>query len=257
MSRAPRASSALALALISAACAGPPGREVDEAPAQSTASTTSTPLVDERFVALLEDSLAAHRRWGRVDDRARFAPFDCRAPPPPRAHYSEAEGQDAHAGKLFTVYALDPAAYGFPASFVYGGVDESRAATERLRAAGVTQVLVKDAFVARPEAPDAEGAEAHLMGITRGETTYHPGARIGYFVLAKLDADTPGTDEGWVYGTLDASGAISSAGRVPTCMSCHQERPSRVFGLAGHPLPDAPTALAPEGRSTPEPGAPE
>jgi hypothetical protein len=51
--------------------------------------------------------------------------------------------------------------------------------------------------------------------------------------MFKLDPKTPGTDEGWVYGTVTADGkTVTSAGRVASRMKCHQEAPhDRLFGL--------------------------
>ena len=45
--------------------------------------------------------------------------------------------------------------------------------------------------------------------------------------------DTPGTDEGWVYGTVTADGkTVTSAGRVASCMKCHvQAKNDRLFGI--------------------------
>ena len=50
--------------------------------------------------------------------------------------------------------------------------------------------------------------------------------------MVKLDPATPGTDEGWVYGTVSPDGkAVGAAGRVASCMKCHAEAKSdRLFG---------------------------
>ena len=50
--------------------------------------------------------------------------------------------------------------------------------------------------------------------------------------MMKLDPKTPGADDGWVYGTVSADGkTVTSAGRVASCMKCHETRPTRLFGL--------------------------
>ena len=51
--------------------------------------------------------------------------------------------------------------------------------------------------------------------------------------MFKTDPQTPGTDEGWVYGTVTPDGQqVTSAGRVESCMMCHQGAPhDRLFGL--------------------------
>lgn len=53
------------------------------------------------------------------------------------------------------------------------------------------------------------------------------------FIMFKMAPKTPDTDEGWVYGTTTADGKeVISAGRVESCMSCHQKAPhDRLFGL--------------------------
>jgi hypothetical protein len=52
--------------------------------------------------------------------------------------------------------------------------------------------------------------------------------------MFKLEPGTPGTDAGWVYGTVTPDGKqVTSAGRVESCMGCHQDAPhDRLFGLA-------------------------
>jgi hypothetical protein len=60
--------------------------------------------------------------------------------------------------------------------------------------------------------------------------TYRAARISGLFILAKLDPKTPGTDNGWVYGTVSA-GKVTSAGRVGYCMRCHESKPDRLYGL--------------------------
>ena len=52
--------------------------------------------------------------------------------------------------------------------------------------------------------------------------------------MCSSDLKTPDTDEGWVYGTVSADGkTVTSAGRVQSCMNCHQDAPhDRLFGVA-------------------------
>ena len=51
--------------------------------------------------------------------------------------------------------------------------------------------------------------------------------------MYKTDPKTPGTDEGWVYGTVTADGKkVTAAGRVQSCINCHQDaRNDRLFGI--------------------------
>ena len=63
---------------------------------------------------------------------------------------------------------------------------------------------------------------------------YRAGDASGLFVMYKLDPATPGTDDGWVYGTLTADGrTVTSAGVVESCAGCHARAPhDHLFGSA-------------------------
>jgi hypothetical protein len=69
----------------------------------------------------------------------------------------------------------------------------------------------------------------------QGDRLYHAARKAGLFVLFKTDPGTPHTDEGWVYGTVTADGKrVTSAGRVESCMGCHQHAPhDRLFEAVG------------------------
>jgi hypothetical protein len=63
---------------------------------------------------------------------------------------------------------------------------------------------------------------------------YYRGTGIAsLFIMTKLDPKTPGTDAGWIYGTVDADlKTVTSVGKVPNCIKCHQDAPhDRLFGL--------------------------
>ncbi|MBK6809789.1 MAG: hypothetical protein IPG81_12960 [Sandaracinaceae bacterium] len=198
---------------------------------------------DERFHADIRHAIAAHERWGRVDDRARFTPFDCRAPLPPSPRFSESADTATHGGKLYTVFAMVPEAYGFPAHVFdpgMAGPSETSCpgcdAHHALAEAGVRQVLFKDAFEAVQEAPADDQAHG-LWPTSRDGVTYHAGRSLGFFLLLQYDASTPGTDAGFIYATGQNTRGITSSGLVGPCMSCHQEQATRVFGIPGHPVP--------------------
>jgi hypothetical protein len=61
---------------------------------------------------------------------------------------------------------------------------------------------------------------------------YRAARKTGLFIMYKMDPATPGTDEGWVYGTVTADGKeVTGAGRLENCMKCHMEAPhDRLFG---------------------------
>ena len=76
--------------------------------------------------------------------------------------------------------------------------------------------------------------DAYLPYARKGGHLYHAKAKAGLFIMVKLDPKTPGTDEGWVYGTVSPDGKkVLSAGKVKSCMGCHRQAPyDRLFGIA-------------------------
>jgi hypothetical protein len=69
---------------------------------------------------------------------------------------------------------------------------------------------------------------------TSKEHRYYQGTTVaGLFIMTKLDPQTPRTDNGWIYGTVDADlKTVTSVGKVASCMKCHRDAPyDRLFGL--------------------------
>ncbi len=116
----------------------------------------------------------------------------------------------------------------------------------------VGQVVVKEAWVPEEvrdgERPAGPGDMRRKLKVRRGgqwveeEVAFDPYVRrdsqlyrakekAGLFILFKADPEAPGTDEGWVYGTVTPDGKqVTSAGRVESCMSCHRDAPhDRLF----------------------------
>lgn len=83
-----------------------------------------------------------------------------------------------------------------------------------------------------PAGPDTlrEIPENYLI---EGERAFRTEARQALFILLKVDPATPGTDDGWIHGTVTADGAkVTSAGRVESCMACHTKASrDRLFGM--------------------------
>jgi hypothetical protein len=68
--------------------------------------------------------------------------------------------------------------------------------------------------------------------VTQEGRIYHAGALAGLYVMVKKAPSTPGTDQGWVYGTITPDGSVTSAGRVASCMGCHKDaKVDRLFGV--------------------------
>jgi hypothetical protein len=50
--------------------------------------------------------------------------------------------------------------------------------------------------------------------------------------MLRTSKETPDTDEGWVYATVQADGAVTAYGQIPSCIVCHRRAgPDRMFGL--------------------------
>jgi len=170
-----------------------------------TIAATATASPDPRHVEAIRKAAADYTKWGKVDDTSRIAPTACAAPLPPKpshARMSAADGDSPHGKKLFYLWASHRDAYanlrrsklGIPVGFT----------------------IVKQSFVAVGDA-------------SSGYTT---GAKKDLFVMTKI-GDKPGSDDGWIYGTVSPDGKVTSAGRVDTCMHCHDDQATheRLFGV--------------------------
>jgi hypothetical protein len=170
--------------------------------------------LDARMAAVARAYLA----WGRVDDEMRWAPYLCRQPLPSRARLSQADA-GSHAQKVYFLYARDHRAY-------TSGTGSRR------------QVVVKESWTHRPVdlAHAVQIGGEPLMARTPEGATVEPDRFAGLFVMMRVDARDPRADRGWVYGTVSPAGAVTSVGRVASCMGCHVEAgPGRLFGLARSP----------------------
>ncbi len=145
-----------------------------------------------------------YQNYGKVDDMARWAPWLCSAPPPPKARLSASTDGGTHGRKVYYLFAKNRDAY------------------MKKEPSPVGQVVVKESWL-----PKFDSAGNAVAGGAK------PTEKRGLFIMYKLDSKVPDTDLGWVYGTVTADGkTITSAGRVQSCMSCHIHTPNdRLFGL--------------------------
>jgi len=204
------------------------------------------------FEKELKEAVSKYLTWSRVDDRSRVAPEDCRIPAPPRARTSASTDEQTHGRKLYSVFAKDcyayavwwpkqPAAVGqvvVKQSWVPEEVtgDEAAGAITASKKGWVLFVPPKGAVpkAARPEGTPADVRDDKFNPyVVRGDKVFKAGKQGDLFVMLKLDPKTPGTDDGWVYGTVSPDGkTVSSSGRVESCMKCHVEaKNDRLFGL--------------------------
>jgi hypothetical protein len=211
------------LAMLASALTGAPVKSEAEKPFQ------------EKLLQVARD----YKSWGRVDDEARWAPLDCRAPNPAKVRFSASPDADTHGQKLYSLFAKDRRSY------VSLG-DKTKVA--------VGQVVVKESWLPE-EVKDQKLDRPHRIETTppggppfshklsdgqfdpyaeKDGKVYKAAKPAGLFVMMKLDPDTEGTDNGWVYGTLSADGKeVTAAGMLDSCMKCHQDaKHDRLFGLS-------------------------
>jgi hypothetical protein len=164
---------------------------------------------------------AEYKSWDVVDHNTRVSPLDCRAPDPLTPHLSASADTDTHGQKLYLLFARKTEEY-----LDRGGQ----------KAASAGQVIVKESWVAEEVARD----KADLMSarnrkelVLKDGTWYRPARQADLFIMAKFDRATPGTDDGWVYGTVTSDGkTVTSAGKIESCIKCHQDGTvDRLFGL--------------------------
>jgi hypothetical protein len=210
--------------------------------ADRSAPRTGAPISEEPFHAQLREIAKNYRGYGYVDYReAAWAPSLCRAPMPyvdyfpGTARLSGSKDTDTHGQKLYFLFAKQRDAY--------------------LHLTGksnpVGQVVVKESWTPK-EATEEEyksyragharrGLEGGMPFARKQGKLYRTDQQSALFIMFKTNPDTPGTDNGWVYGTVTADGkTVTSAGRVASCMGCHQDaKHDRLFGLQGE-LPRLP-----------------
>lgn len=175
---------------------------------------------DSPFAAVLQQAVQGYEKFVRVTGTMHTAPTDCRMPAP-QARRSTATATAPHGQKLYLLYARHA-----------DGVEY----IEPGKPAAVGQTLVKEAWAAVPGAPTAPTEASGRYGLApqvhEGGKTFHAGDYHGLFVMHKLAADTKDTDNGWIYGTIDRAGKVTSAGRVASCIRCHEQASEdRRFGL--------------------------
>lgn len=221
-------------AVVTAEPAASEPTEVTPLPQEPTPSTkedfaAAAPL-DERWVDEVHAVVAQYRGWGRVDDEMRWAPWLCRMPRPATARISESDDPSTHGRKLYTLYAMDPVAYGAqPTAMAMG---EGGGPVDGLR-----QVIVKESFSPVPwdeaQDPDAQVWEQRLQPAVRDGERFVPGEPQGLFVMMQVKGDVAGTDAGWIYATVEPTGQrVTAVGAIDGCMGCHQQAgDGRLFGL--------------------------
>jgi len=203
-------------------------------------ATTAYAEPDARHVDAIRTAATAYKQWHRVDERPNLAPILCRSPLPADygapSHVRMSAAADApHGRKLYYLWASDKNLY-------LDGKSELP----------VGFTIVKESFdavasKAPPAAPSPAPDEQRELGnlgapppidwmITSKGERLTTGKRKDLYVMTKV-GDQPGSDAGWIYGTVAPDGTVTSAGRVANCMGCHVESATheRLFGLPAAP----------------------
>jgi len=178
-----------------------------------------------------------YESWLRVDDMLRWAPELCSLPPAPVARFSAAREKTPHERKIYALSAKDAKSYQGRATA--GEVWEMPDTPAARRVAPMTQVLVKQAW--KPERMTAEPDDGWKEDSNWGRSRLHPVERDGHwyrgdefaglFVIFRPHAPAAPTDDGWVYATVTPEGEVTGAGRMASCMACHEKNEGRLFGL--------------------------
>jgi hypothetical protein len=193
------------------------------------------PALDARYIDAIRRAAAGYATWHRVDARPNLAPLLCRSPlasdfgAPSQVRRSTADDA-AHGKKLYYLWASRSDEY-----------------LNRRENVAVGFAIVKQAFAAVPLAhrPPRDETPRDQWGLgepppidtmtTEDGHSYKVGDAKGLYVIAKV-GDLPGSDDGWIYGTVAADGLVTSAGRVASCMGCHDDAPrEKLFGLQPAP----------------------
>ncbi len=227
------------------------GTKAPAPPAAAAADPAPTPpnaeLAPDRRKAVEEELrkiAQGYKKYSRVsDDRVGWAPESCIGPPPPSVKETAAPQGSPHGRKLYFLYARDEKAY-----LEMSGNHWRPRITSYMNPVG--QIVVKEAFVPvtaeserarytelenvmdRRNHDSAEAREYERYTEDDAGKLHKAGDLSGLFVMLKLDPRTPGTDQGWVYATLDKDlTTITSLGVIESCMNCHkQTNRDRLYG---------------------------
>jgi hypothetical protein len=219
-----------------------------QASANAAGARSSAGTIPAQFERDLRAIALSYPSMSRADG-TWWSPLDCRAPVHP-SFLSQAES-GPHGKKIFTLFVKDIASY---AALTGRKVDVQRS-VDLKGVSGLAQIVVKEAW--RPverdrfdelcKKSDAEPTlSSSLAPVTMNGKTFVACEPAGLFIMYRPVEPMEGSDDGWVYGTVqwerdDAASRpgltsfvprVTSAGRIENCMGCHTKAPhGRLFGL--------------------------
>lgn len=205
------------------------GRTLDAPPCDPT---------DE--AAMLGWIAGEYRNWPRATDAMAWSPYDCRAPFPtvPTSPIAASRSDDdaTHGRKLYYLFARDLMSYLGTGPGLGPNAGSPTPIGQVLVKEGWHPVLRSDiqpddrGFLPLP--PDVD--PAHIASMDG--TWYERGEKADLFVMYRLARDTPGTDQGWVYGVVRPAGLsgpeVLASGLIESCINCHRWATSdRMLGM--------------------------
>lgn len=194
----------------------------------------------EQFHKELLQVAASYAKKNPVDYNLRNSPLDCRMPLPGVPAVSESDDQATHGRKLYYLFAKSARTYWQ----LTQGKQEEKKEQAMPKVAEPGFWLVKESWSSRKLSVEEYRKTARPLEFPavshfakQGDHYVEAQDKKGLFVMLKKAADTPDTDQGWVYATISPDGKrVTSAGRVASCMKCHEQaQHDRMLGIPGLP----------------------
>jgi len=218
-----------------------------ETPVQKVQVSTVPDVNDPQFHEALESVLEEYLHFGMVNSISLPTSGDAldSEDAAPKPYMSESEHEPSHGKKLYFLFARDIGHYTNPEG----------------KPAPAGQAIVQECWTSSPSNPAARNLVKHASGnrvnprAKVGNETLKIGQRQKFFIMTKLAKDTPDTDEGWVYGVVDAdSREVVASGKIASCISCHVNGGNdRLFGSKHISFEPVIETKAPQKNSTPKP----
>lgn len=174
----------------------------------------------EPLLAVVDEYL----QYAMVDTTPMLAPELCSAPDQTdlAPKITQSDDEETHGKKLYFLFVNDIAHY----------LNQDGSKTP------IGQAIVKESWSSIESNPDAHNLRSHASGnrvnprVKDGDKILEIERRKDLFVMLKLAEETPGTDQGWIYGLVTPdTKEVTAAGKIATCAQCHESaKHDRLFG---------------------------
>jgi hypothetical protein len=195
-------------------------------------------MEERHFAAHLLEIARTYESYGRLFNDARPSPWDCRArlvsDPEPNSEstplLSRSNDESTHGRKLYSLFVRKSEHYrytGLPASVTNQVIVKEAWTAEEMKPGEKVQPIVRRLPMRMRSLADEtamiETTDTWLpVAKTKDGKEYRACRKAELFVMFQIDPSTPGTDEGWVYGTVTLDGKnVIEVGRIASCMGCH------------------------------------